>query len=234
MTSTSDIETVGILHATQDEPESPTPQVSTEEMRRIANEGGAMIIDSRPRDQFASGYIPGAICLGVTPEAQVEAVRRVVGGDLRKSIVIYCNGPHCKQSRRLGKELAVAGFSGVRRYQLGISVWRALGGPTAVDLSWVVHIAENDRTSILLDVRSTGEFQAGSLPRATSAPLDDVISGTMAKFGMPNDDFNRRVIIFGRDAAQARQLAVFVRDRPWANVAYANCTYAELAKAMRA
>lgn len=224
---------VCILRSTQGEPQSPTPQVTTEEMRRILDEGGAVLIDSRPRDQFASGHIPGAICLGVEPEQQVEAVRRVVDGDNSASIVIYCNGPHCKQSRRLGKELAAAGFTGVRRYQLGISVWRALGGPTAVDPSWIAGVAENDRTAILLDVRSKAEFEAGTLPRAASAPLDDVVSGALAKFGMPGDDFNRRVIVFGRNAAEARKLAAFVRDRPWANVSYADCAYADLAKALR-
>lgn len=227
------VHSVCILLSTQGERESPTPQVSTQDMRHIVDEGGAVVIDSRPRSQFSSGYIPGAICLDVTPEEQVAAVRRVVAGDMSRSIVIYCNGPHCKQSRRLGKELALAGFTGVRRYQLGISVWRALGGPTAVDPSWIRNVAANDRTAILLDVRSSAEFRAGSLPQAASAPLEDVVSGALEKFGMPSDDFNRRVILFGRDAAQARKLAEFVRNRPWANVSYADCTFADLVMALQ-
>lgn len=229
----SDKASAGILDAVMAEDESPTPQISTEEMRRILIAGGAVVIDSRPRRQFVSGYIPGAICLDTEPEQQVEAVRRTVGGDTTQAIVIYCNGPHCKQSRRLGKELAAAGFTSVKRYQLGISVWRALGGPTAVDASWVVNVATNDQTAILLDARSPAEFQAGSLPHAVSAPLDEVASGEREKFGMPNDDFNRRVIMFGRDASQARKLAEQVRDRPQANVAFANCTYEELARAFK-
>lgn len=234
MLSNSDLETgrLSILRATMGEPESPTPQISTEQMRHIVDNGGAVLIDSRPRDQFGSGHIPGAICLDVAPAEQVEAVRRVVRGDTSSSIVIYCNGPHCKQSRRLGKELDQAGFRGVKRYQLGISVWRALGGPTAVDASWVERVALKDSTAILLDVRPAAEFQAGSLPRAANAPLDDVVSGALAKFGMPNDDFNRRVVAFGNDAAQGRRFAAFVRDRPWANVSYANCSYAELVAAL--
>lgn len=225
---------IGILDAVMGEDVSPTPQISTEDMRRILDEGSAVLIDSRPRRQFVSGYIPGAICLDSEPEAQVEAVRRTLDGDTSKAIVIYCNGPHCKQSRRLGKELTQAGFTAVKRYQLGMSVWRALGGPTAVDASWVAHVAFNDLTAILLDARSPREFESGTLPHASSAPLDEVASGALEKFGMPNDDFNRRVIMFGRDAAQARRLAEQVRDRPQANVSYADCTYEELAAAFKA
>ena len=224
---------LGILQATLDEEGARTPQVSTEEMRRILADGSAVAIDSRSRPQFDAGHIPGAVCLDVPPQDQVAAVGRIVGGDTSRALVIYCNGPHCHQSRRLGDELAAAGFTGVRRYQLGISVWRTLGGPTVVGLKWVERVLDHDETAVLLDVRSAEEFREGSLPRARSAPVDDIATGRLATYGMPSDDFNRRVILFGRDAAQARQLAEILRNRPWANVSYIEDSYADLTKALQ-
>jgi rhodanese-related sulfurtransferase len=206
--------------------------VSTEEMRRILADNTAIIVDSRPQPQFAAGYIPGAVCLDVAPAKQVAAVQRIVNGDTSRPIIVYCNGPHCRQSRRLGDELVTAGFTAVKRYQLGISVWRVLGGPTAVDPEWLEQVFDNDQTAVLLDVRSAAEYAEGSLPRARNSPVDDLNGETLAPVGMPKDDFNRRVILFGNDAAQARTMAEFLSQRPWANVCYVDGTYAELAAAL--
>ncbi len=49
---------------------------------------------------------------------------------------------------------------------------------------------------------------------------------------MPLDDFNRRVIIFGKDFAQARALADLLSKRPWHNVMYYPGSYETLAAAL--
>jgi rhodanese-related sulfurtransferase len=231
-TTTFPIAPLGIQYATLCDEGYRTPEVSTDEMRRILADSSAIVIDSRPQPQFAAGYIPGAVCLDVPTAEQVAAVQRIVNGDSSRPIVIYCNGPHCRQSRRLGDELVAKGFTAVRRYQLGISVWRVLGGPTAVEPEWLEQVLESDETAVLLDVRSAAEFSTGSLPRARSSPVDDLDAETLAPVGMPRDDFNRRVILFGNDAAQARQMAEFLSQRPWANVSYVDGTYAGLAAAL--
>lgn len=222
-----------IEHATLAETSSHTPQVSTDEMRRILTNGSALVIDSRPRAQFAAGYIPGAICLDVPPAEQVAAVRRIVGDDTSRALVVYCNGPNCQQSRRLAHELAIAGFRGVARYQLGISVWRVLGGPTAVEPSWVERVLDHDETAVLIDARSAEDYRAGTMLRARNMPVDAIVDGKSEVTGMPSDDFNRRVILFGRDAAQASKLAEILGERPWANVSYVAASYADLAKVLQ-
>ncbi len=221
-----------ILHATLADQGCKTPEISTDEMRRILAAGGTLVADSRPRPQFDAGYIPGAVCLDAAPEAQVAAVERLTGGDRTRPIVVYCNGPHCQQSRRLGDELAAAGYANTKRYQLGISVWRAMGGPTAVGLDWIERVCEHDEMAVLIDVRAATAFRAGSLPRARNAPVDDIAAGLSPVTGMPSDDFNRRVILFGADGAQARRLAEILRQRPWANVSYFDGSYADIAAAL--
>lgn len=207
-------------------------EIGTEQMRLILDQGSAITIDARPRSQFEAGHIPGAICLDAPPADQVEAVGRLVAGDTSKALVVYCNGPHCQQSRRLGDDLIAAGFTAVRRYQLGISVWRVLGGPTAVETSWVERVLDHDDTAVLIDARSPGEFAQGSLSRARNTPVDDIGADGGPVSGLPHDDFNRRIILFGRDPAQAKALAEVLRQRPWANVSYVESTYGELSKAL--
>ena len=50
---------------------------------------------------------------------------------------------------------------------------------------------------------------------------------------LPNDDFNTRVVVFGRDAAQARALAEAIAQNARHNVAYFPGTFEALRTAIR-
>jgi rhodanese-related sulfurtransferase len=221
-----------IEHATLGEKNAKTPEISTAQVRQILDSGGAMILDTRSRAEFEAGHIPGAQILDVVPDQQIAAAERLVNGNKAAALVLYCNGPYCQASRRLAERLTGAGFTNVRRYQLGIPVWRALGGPTAIEPGGVARVYGKDRTAVYLDARSPEEFAKGSLPEAHNTPADDVVSGKAAKMPLPEDDFNRRIILFGRDAAQARKLAEYMSKRPWHNVAYVTGSFEALARAI--
>jgi rhodanese-related sulfurtransferase len=62
----------------------------------------------------------------------------------------------------------------VRRYQLGIPVWRALGGVTEIQIEGVQYISASDRTAIFLDARDPEEFAAGTLSGARNVPAGEV------------------------------------------------------------
>jgi rhodanese-related sulfurtransferase len=218
----------GILHATLAEANQKTAEVSTAELRRILADGGAILLDTRGRAEFDAGHIPGARNLDAPAAEQIEAVERLVNGNKAAALVLYCNGPYCQASRRLAEKLVGAGFTNVRRYQLGMPVWRALGGPTEVAIGGITRVLGADRTAVFIDARAAGEFAQGTLPGAKNAPLDDVASGKL-KVPLPEDDFNRRIVLFGRDAAQARKLAEYLSTRPWHNVSYFGGAFDELA-----
>jgi rhodanese-related sulfurtransferase len=220
--------------ATLAEPNQKTAEVSTEQLRRILADGSAMVIDTRSRQEFEAGHIPGAHMLDAPPSDHVQAVERLAGGDKKAALVLYCNGPYCQASRRLAEQLVAAGFTSVRRYQLGIPVWRALGGPTAIELGGFLRVYKVDMTAVIFDGRSAGEFAKGSLAGTLNAPVDDIVAGTLKKLPLPEDDFNRRVVLFGRDGAQARAFADVLRMRPWHNVSYLSGTFEALATAVRA
>jgi rhodanese-related sulfurtransferase len=124
----------------------PRPgEVSTEELRRILADGTAIVIDARPRAEFDAGHIPGARVVDEPSDDQIAAVERLTKGNKGAALVVYCNGPYCQASRRLADRLVAAGFTNVRRYQLGMPVWRALGGPTVIELNGIVRIFKADR-----------------------------------------------------------------------------------------
>src|SRR6185436_20024402 len=142
------------------EPNQPTAEVSTDELRRILTERTAFVFDARPHREFAISHIPGALNVAARPGVPMSAyvsdvaeIGRLVRDDRTTRIVLYCSGPYCGKSKRLADELVAAGYTYVRRYQLGIPVWRALGGVTEIEPEGLRHVMRNDMTAVLIDTR---------------------------------------------------------------------------------
>jgi rhodanese-related sulfurtransferase len=228
-----------IYQATTAEPNQKTPEVSTEELKHILADGRAVVLDSRTHAEFDAGHIPGAHPLDGPAAVQLATVERLAGGDKSKRLVLYCNGPYCGASKRVASQLVAAGFTNVQRYQLGMPVWRALGGPTEIGLDTIVRNFKNDRTVVYIDARPAAEFARGSLTGAHNMPIGEadailkkMAAGPVSDAPLPTDDFNRRVVLFGRDAAQARKLAEVLSKKPWHNVSYFAGSFETLAAAV--
>src|SRR3712207_1603174 len=86
-----------IMKATLSQPNDKTPEISTEELRRILADRSATLFDARPHLEFAISHIPGAV--NVAPKAgmpmsayvsDVAAIERVLGDKKDAPIVLYC------------------------------------------------------------------------------------------------------------------------------------------------
>ena len=224
-----------IHQATLMEPDQKTQEVSTEELQRILADGRAAVFDVRPPLEFAVSHIPGAKNVSPKPGvsmslyiSDVAEIGRVLAGDKARAIVLYCNGPFCGKSKRVATELLDAGYTNVRRYQLGIPVWRALGGVTQVEPDGIRHIVASDRTVVLIDAREAAEFKAGSvanaksLPRSGLKPGKDVGEVKAAKDDgrLPMEDHNTRILVFGATGDQARAVADAIAKEAFHNVSY--------------
>lgn len=231
-----------IHQATLGEANPRTQEVSTEEVRRILAEGIATVLDTRPYLEYAISHIPGARNVAAKPGVSVSTyvsdvaeIGRIVSGDKAAPLVLYCNGPFCGKSKRLAEELLAAGFTNVRPYQLGIPVWRALGGVCETDLAGLRHVLAQDRTAVLVDVREASEFQKGTLPRARNIPRSLVLEGKdvgevrKAKDDgrLPMEDHNTRIIVVGVDGAAARYVAELIAHEAFHNVSYFAGTLSE-------
>ncbi len=225
-----------VFQATLGETGQKTGEASTEDVRRILADGSAILLDSRKRAEYVAGHIAGAQNVAppadAPPSAHVAAIERLVGGDKGKALVLYCNGQHCQASRTLANQLVDAGFTNVRRYQLGIPMWRALGGLVEIELEGILRIYNIDKTAVFLDARAAEDFAKTSLPGTHNVPADRLAADGLRKAPMPNTDFNTRIVLFGRDKAQARMLADAVGKTPYQNVSYFPGTYDALAAAV--
>ncbi len=226
-----------VYRAVLHEPDEPTGQVSTEEMMQIVSQGNATIFDGRTQLEYAIGHIPKALSLAPKPNAprsrhvgDVAEVARVVP-DRNAAIIVYCNGPFCGKSRRLGQELASAGYKNVRRYQLGTPVWRALVGPMEIEPEGVRYIRKGDHTAVFLDARTPEEFAVGSLSGARNVPVTQ-IAAAKADGRLPMDDFNTRIVTFGGTGSESLALAKALAHTGFNNVKFYNDTFINLLAAV--
>jgi rhodanese-related sulfurtransferase len=218
-----------VFQATLAETNQKTPEANTADVQRALADGSAIVVDSRKRAEYVGGHIAGA-----TNASSVDEMLKVVNGDKGNAIILYCNGQHCQASRNLSGELVAAGFTNVRRYQLGIPMWRALNGPVEIELEGIVRIFGADRTAVYFDARSSEEFARGTLPGAHNIPIDNTSRVALGeKAPALQNDFNIRIILFGRDGAQGRKLADAVGKTPYQNVSYFPGTFEALAAAVK-
>jgi rhodanese-related sulfurtransferase len=214
-----------ILQATLLEPNQKTAEVSTDELRKLLAEGSAVVFDARPHMEYATSHIPGAQNVAQKPGtpmslyiSDVAEIGRIVQ-DQATPIVLYCNGPFCGKSKRLAEELLEAGYSNVRRYQLGAPVWRALVGIMEIEMDGIRYVRDADRTAVFVDARPAEELQGGSLPGARSIPLADVVKAK-DDGRLPMEDHNTRIIVFGSTPEQARAVTAELAKNAFHNVAY--------------
>jgi rhodanese-related sulfurtransferase len=232
-----------IYQATLQEPHQETPKVSTEELRQILADQSAIVFDARPSQEYAVSHIPGARNVSAKSGmpmseymSDVAEIGRLIGPDKSTPIVLYCNGPFCGKSKRLSAELAEAGYPNVRRYQLGIPVWRALGGLTEIEPEGLRYVLADDRTAVFIDARDPEQFGvqtlpgARNLPRSGLKPGKDVGDVKAAKDDgrLPMVDHNTRIVVFGQDGVQAKAVAEAIAQEAFHNVAYFGGTFETL------
>jgi rhodanese-related sulfurtransferase len=246
--STNPQSSSSIHQATLMESDQRTREVSTEELRSILKEKSATVLDARPFKEYAISHIPGALNVSAKPGvsmslyvSDVAEIGRLLKGDKAAPIVLYCNGPFCGKSKRLASELLEAGFPNVRRYQLGIPIWRALGGVTQIGPAGIRHVFEKDRTAVFIDVRESDNFKAGSisgtknLPRSLVKEGKDVGEVKAAKDDgrLPMEDHNTRIIVFGKTTEEARAVAEAIAKEAFHNVSFFDGSFQQLRSAIQ-
>ena len=237
-----------ILEATLGEAGQKTAEVSTAELRRILDDGTAIVLDSRPPMEFATSHIPGARNVAPQPGrpahlyvSDVAEIGRLVGGARDRPLVLYCNGPFCGKTKRLGTELLDAGYTNVRRYQLGAPAWRALSGRAMQTELPALRYIRSDKTAVWIDARQPGAFAFGSIPSARNIPASGLKPGKdqgvmkEAKDDgrLPMEDHNTRIIVFGANGKDARAVADAIATEAFHNVSFVAAPVAQVRNALR-
>ena len=99
--------------------------VNRDELLSRAGDGGVIVLDVRPREEYEAGHIPGAISI---PLADLKG--RMASLPRGAEIVAYCRGPYCVLAPQALELLRREGFT-ARRLEDGFPEWRRAGLPIA-------------------------------------------------------------------------------------------------------
>jgi len=212
-----------IWQVTLGEPNPVTPELSTEQLQRLLEAGATPVLDVRSAQEYAIAHIPGSVNLY---EKEVEQVVRAYP-DKAGMLVLYCNGPYCGKSKRLSQELVGRGYTNVKRYQLGLPVWRALGNTVQTDLAGARYVRAGDKTAVWVDARSAAEFARGSLPGAVNIRTGEAEAAN-DDGRLPKKDKGTRVVVFADTPDAARQVAAEVAHKAYWNSSYFGGSFRDL------
>jgi len=99
--------------------------LNRDELLSRAGDGGVIVLDVRPREEYEAGHIPGAVSI---PLADLKG--RMATLPPGAEIVAYCRGPYCVLAPQALELLRRGGFT-ARRLVDGFPEWRRAGLPIA-------------------------------------------------------------------------------------------------------
>jgi rhodanese-related sulfurtransferase len=214
-----------VYNTTLGEANPVTPEISTEQLKKILADHGGPVLDVRFPQEYAIAHIPGSINIY---EKEVETITQRFP-DKATPIVLYCNGPFCGKSKRVSAELVKRGYTNVKRYQLGLPVWRALGNTVQTDLAGVQYVMGADKTAVFVDARSRADFEQGSMPGAVNILAGEAEQANEPTDGrLPHKDKGTRVIVYATDSKDARKVAEEIAKKAYWNSSYFGDTTDEL------
>lgn len=109
---------------------SDADTISLDQFRNVVGDHQTIILDARAAPFYQQGHIPGALNLSRDDfAADYRRLRPTLDASKDKSIVIYCSGGDCHDSRMVASALLSLGFSEVRVFTGGWSGWTEAGLP---------------------------------------------------------------------------------------------------------
>ena len=208
-----------------EEPNQRTPEITTEEMQQIVATGSEPILDVRSAREYSIAHIPGSINLY---EREVELIVEAFP-DPATRMVLYCNGPFCGKSKRVSASLVKLGYTNVRRYQLGMPVWRALGNTVQTDWEGFHYIWRGDKTAVFVDARTPAEFEERTLPGAVNIQEGEAEAAN-EDGRLPYTDKGTRVVVFANTPEEARIVAQEIARKAYWNSSYFGGTFESFKK----
>lgn len=146
--------------------------LSPEEFEALANETGALILDTRDPQIFANGFIPSSVNIGLNGQFAPWVGALVT--DLKQPILLVVDEDKAQEAimrlARVGYDYTIGYLQG------GIQAWKDAGKDidTIRSISALEFEAmlNHDPDAIALDVRKPGEYEAEHLESTLTRPLD--------------------------------------------------------------
>jgi rhodanese-related sulfurtransferase len=213
-----------VYQTTLEEPNQMTPEITTEELVAILAARSEPVLDVRTAKEYAIGHIPGTINVF---ERELQRISELYP-DRDTRMILYCNGPSCGKSKRTSEQLVALGYTHVRRYQLGMSVWRALSHTVQTDLAGFDYIYKGDHTAVFVDARTPAEYASGTVTGAVNVQKGEAaVANDDGR--LPLTDKGTRIVVFGRTDEQSKAVATEIAEKAYWNSSYFGGAFDDLA-----
>jgi rhodanese-related sulfurtransferase len=213
-----------VYQTTLEEPNQLTPEITTEELVAILAAKSEPVLDVRTAKEYAIGHIPGTINVF---ERELQRISELYP-DRDTRMILYCNGPSCGKSKRTSEQLVALGYTHVRRYQLGMSVWRALSHTVQTDLAGFDYIYKGDHTAVFVDARTPAEYASGTVTGAVNVQKGEAaVANDDGR--LPLTDKGTRIVVFGRTDEQSKAVATEIAEKAYWNSSYFGGAFDDLA-----
>ncbi|TPE46234.1 MBL fold metallo-hydrolase [Pontibacter mangrovi] len=147
-------------------------ELSAEAFEAAANETGALVLDTRKPEEFAKGFIPNSVNIGI--DGNFAPWVGALIPDIQQPILIVAEKG---REEEVVTRLARVGYDNSLGYlKGGFETWKAAGKEvdTIKSISaeeFAKRFEQNNKIKVV-DVRKPGEYQAEHVETALSAPLD--------------------------------------------------------------
>lgn len=146
--------------------------LTSDAFEAAANETGALLLDTRKPQDFAKGFIPNSISIGI--DGGFAPWVGALIPDIKQPILFICDEG---REEEVVTRLARVGYDNTIGYlQGGFASWQAAGKQTdaitSIPATALEQAFKADSSIRIVDVRKPGEFEAEHLETAQSAPLD--------------------------------------------------------------
>ncbi|AWW31706.1 MBL fold metallo-hydrolase [Echinicola strongylocentroti] len=146
--------------------------LSPVEFEAVANDTGAVLLDTRSPQVFAQGFIPNAVNIGIDGSFAVW-VGTMIPDVKQKILVIAEEGREeevITRLARVGYDFALGYLKG------GFEAWKAAGNEvdtiTSLPPEEVAKVTTDNPNAVILDVRKQSEYDSEHVKGAEHAPLD--------------------------------------------------------------
>lgn len=145
-----------------------------------ANETGAIIMDTRDAQTFATSFIPNSVNIGV--DGNFAPWVGTLVPDLKQPILIVCEPG---REEEVITRLSRVGFDNTIGYlEGGFESWKIAGKQTdnitSIDADELASLMQANPDVNIIDVRKNSEYASEHIPNALNAPLD-YINDSMLK-----------------------------------------------------
>lgn len=154
-----------------------TEALNPEAFELVANESGALVLDVRKAIDFAQGFVPNAINIGI--DGGFAPWVGALIPDIKQAILIVADEGREEETVI---RLARVGYDNTLGYlKGGFNAWKAAGKEVeqvkSVSVETFVNAYNANPAIPVLDVRKVSEYQGGHITDAINLPLDTINEG---------------------------------------------------------